>query len=330
MIQENYINKKNISPAIELMNKYGRENIPFLFIIDFDMDCPVVLKQTEASKENILFEFNQTAQKQIPLNKKIELQKFPVSFVDYKNVFERVYREIYSGNTYLINLTFPTKIKINLSLQEIYHLSKAKYKLLFKDQFVVFSPETFVVIKDGLISSYPMKGTIDASIENAEEILLNDEKEIAEHNTIVDLIRNDLSMVAKNVRVERFRYIDKLVTNNKTLLQVSSKIVGELSKNYNEKIGEIIFSLLPAGSISGAPKMKTIEIIHNVEIDKRGYYTGIFGIFDGKNLESAVMIRFIENRNGELIYRSGGGITYLSNSYSEYQELIDKIYVPIN
>ncbi len=260
MIQENYINKKNISPAIELMNKYGRENIPFLFIIDFDMDCTVVLKQTEASKENILFEFNQTAQKQIPLNKKIELQKFPVSFVDYKNVFERVYREIYSGNTYLINLTFPTKIKINLSLQEIYHLSKAKYKLLFKDQFVVFSPETFVVIKDGLISSYPMKGTIDASIENAEEILLNDEKEIAEHNTIVDLIRNDLSMVAKNVRVERFRYIDKLVTNNKTLLQVSSKIVGELSKNYNEKIGEIIFSLLPAGSISGAPKMKTIEI----------------------------------------------------------------------
>ncbi len=321
--------KEKINSAIYLMNKYGKDRIPFLFIIDFDMENPLVFKISELVRHNILYQINGKPEKNYS-NKKIEFIKFPVSIEDYKTAFEKVYNEIYSGNTYLLNLTFPTKIKTNLTLEEIYYFSNAKYKLLYKDEFVVFSPETFVKIENGLISSYPMKGTIDASIPDAEKIILQNEKEIAEHNTIVDLIRNDLSIVSKNVRVEKYRYIERLVTNQKTLLQVSSKIVGELEKDYNENIGSIIFSLLPAGSICGAPKRKTVEIIHNVEIDKRGYYTGIFGIFDGFNLDSAVMIRFIENKNGELFYRSGGGITFLSNLHSEYQELIDKVYVPIN
>jgi para-aminobenzoate synthetase component 1 len=229
----------------------------------------------------------------------------------------------------LLNLTFPTKIKTNYTLEEIFYTSEAKYKLLFENKFVVFSPETFVQIKGSKIFSFPMKGTIDASIENAAEKLLNDPKELAEHNTIVDLIRNDLSIVAKKVRVENFRYIDEVKTFNKTLLQTSSKIIGELERKYNEKLGEIIFSLLPAGSISGAPKKKTVEIIKEAENYDRGYFTGIFGIFDGSNLDSAVMIRFIENINGELYFKSGGGITFMSNPELEYQEMIDKVYVPI-
>jgi para-aminobenzoate synthetase component 1 len=174
-----------------------------------------------------------------------------------------------------------------------------------------------------------MKGTIDASLPNAEEAILNDEKEFAEHVTIVDLIRNDLSIISKNVRVEKFRYVEKIITNQKELLQVSSKIVGELEKDYNERIGDIIYAMLPAGSISGAPKKKTIEIIQRAEKGKRGFYTGVFGIFDGKNLDSAVMIRFIEKTKDKLFFRSGGGITFMSNLENEYQELIDKIYVPI-
>lgn len=320
--------KEKIKSAIQLMNEFGKNNIPFLFVIDFEIEKPIIIKQSEVETAGIYFQINQSSSNLFSLNKKIVFEKFPVSFSVYKEAFDKVYREIYSGNTYLINLTFPTKIKTNLTLQEIYLMSRAKYKLLFKNEFVVFSPETFITIKDGLISSHPMKGTIDASIPNAEEIILSDEKEIAEHNTIVDLIRNDLSIVSKNVRVEKFRYIDKLVTNEKTLLQVSSKIVGELEDDYNERIGDIIFALLPAGSVSGAPKKKTVEIIRNVELGKRGYYTGIFGIFDGRTLQSAVMIRFIENNCGELFYRSGGGITYMSNPFSEYQELIDKVYVP--
>jgi para-aminobenzoate synthetase component 1 len=90
-----------------------------------------------------------------------------------------------------------------------------------------------------------------------------------------------------------------------------------------------LFKLLPAGSISGAPKQKTVEIIKEAETHQRGYYTGVCGIFDGENLDSGVMIRYIENQNGQLIYKSGGGITVNSEPDYEYNEMIDKIYVPI-
>jgi para-aminobenzoate synthetase component 1 len=87
--------------------------------------------------------------------------------------------------------------------------------------------------------------------------------------------------------------------------------------------------MLPAGSICGAPKAKTVSIIQDVEQDLRGYYTGIFGYFDGENLDSAVNIRYLEKKNDQLLYRSGGGITFLSDLESEYNELIEKIYVPV-
>jgi para-aminobenzoate synthetase component 1 len=231
------------------------------------------------------------------------------------------------GNSYLANLTFPVKVELNKSLREIFYGSVAKYKIWYKDQFVCFSPEIFVKIYDGFISSYPMKGTIDASIENAQELILANEKETAEHATIVDLIRNDLSMVSNNVYVEKYRYIDKIVSKQKNLLQVSSKIVGKLSEDYNERIGDIIAAMLPAGAVTGAPKEKTIEIIKEAEKYDRGYYCGICGHFDGQNLDSGVMIRFIENINGEYYYKTGGGITVYSNAESEYEELKNKIYV---
>jgi para-aminobenzoate synthetase component 1 len=174
-----------------------------------------------------------------------------------------------------------------------------------------------------------MKGTIDASVENAREVIMHDPKEIAEHHTIVDLIRNDLSRVAENVTVDKFRYLDLVQTNQKNLWQVSSQISGSLPENYPSNIGELIYRMLPAGSVSGAPKNKTVEIIRNAENYERGYYTGIFGIFDGKNLDSCVLIRYIENQNGQLIYKSGGGITFMSEAEKEYEEMIKKVYVPI-
>jgi para-aminobenzoate synthetase component 1 len=234
------------------------------------------------------------------------------------------------GNSFLTNLTYATPICSNLDIKDIFFLSKAPYKLWIDKKFAVYSPEKFVTIKENVIRSFPMKGTIDATIKDAEKIILNDEKEMAEHYTIVDLIRNDLSLVAKKVSVERFRYIDKINTNQKCLLQVSSEISGDLECGWNNRIGTILAILLPAGSITGAPKKKTIEIIEEAENESRGYYTGVFGIFDGSNLESAVMIRFIENRNGQLFYHSGGGITVNSICENEFQEMIEKVYVPIN
>ena len=91
----------------------------------------------------------------------------------------------------------------------------------------------------------------------------------------------------------------------------------------------MFFELLPAGSISGAPKQKTVEIIQEAESGPRGFYTGVFGYYDGKALDSGVMIRFIEKENDTFYYRSGGGITSKSDLESEYKELIQKIYVPI-
>jgi para-aminobenzoate synthetase component I len=174
-----------------------------------------------------------------------------------------------------------------------------------------------------------MKGTIDASIVNAQARILGDIKEMAEHTMVVDLLRNDLGIVGSKVRVEKFRYVEKINAGNKKLFQVSSKISANLQNNWHENIGDILTSLLPAGSITGTPKKKTIEILNKVEEYDRGFYTGIFGVFDGVNLDSSVMIRFIEkDKNAELFYKSGGGITCDSNVELEYQELLDKIYLP--
>jgi para-aminobenzoate synthetase component 1 len=173
-----------------------------------------------------------------------------------------------------------------------------------------------------------MKGTIDAKIPNAKEKILADKKEMAEHVMVVDLLRNDLSQVATKVRVEKFRYIDTIKAGERELLQVSSKIRGDLPQKWQERLGDILVTLLPAGSITGAPKKRTTEIIEAVESYRRGYFTGIFGVFDGESLESAVMIRFIEKEGERLIYKSGGGITIDSDPQSEYNELKEKIYVP--
>ena len=299
-------------------------------MIDFEMKSPVIIKLSDV-EGNILFKVGKhqnysSISTELP---NLQFEKYPVDYDMYLSAFNKVMEHIKDGNTYLLNLTFPTQIKTNYTLEEILYSSQAKYKLCFNSKFVVFSPETFVQIQNGKISSCPMKGTIDASIENAEKILLNDEKEIAEHNTIVDLIRNDLSIVAKNVKVEKFRYVETVKTSVKTLLQTSSLISGALNDDYIENIGTLIIKLLPAGSVSGAPKKKTVEIIKEVENYSRGFFTGIFGVFDGINLDSAVLIRFIENINNEFYFKSGGGITFMSNPEAEYQEMIDKVYVPI-
>ena len=174
-----------------------------------------------------------------------------------------------------------------------------------------------------------MKGTIDASVENAVNVMKEDKKELAEHYTVVDLLRNDLSMVADNVQLEEFQRIDFIKTRQRDLYAMSSKISGELKPEFQQNIGDILQKLLPAGSILGAPKMKTLEIVLEVENYQRGFYTGVCGWFDGRNLDSCVMIRFIEKENEKFYFKSGGGITHMSQLEDEYQEMKNKIYVPI-
>lgn len=319
------------SEAVSLMNEYARLNEAFIFIIDFDATSCIIRRIHEPASADILFDFNGVRnyrEKEI-LVPQIRFNKRPISLRRYRQAFKNVQRHLREGNTYLVNLTFPTPVETNLSLQQIFMLSRAKYRLFYNDQFVVFSPETFVRIQNGIISTYPMKGTIDAALPEAERRILEDEKETAEHTTVVDLLRNDLSTVARDVVVKRFRFIDCIRTNGMNLLQVSSEIAGILPDDYNARIGEILFALLPAGSISGAPKKKTVEIIHESECCQRGFYTGVCGCYSNGSLDCGVMIRFIEKQPDGYYYRSGGGITAYSNLEMEYRELVDKVYLPI-
>ena len=313
------------------MNALGKRRTPFLFVIDYEMRRPVVLPLDQVKPDEIQYSINgvsNATSPEMPL-KKLAFNERPVNYGRYEKAFNLVQKHILHGNSFLLNLTMPSEVSCNYSLKEIYAASQAKYKLLFKDQFVVYSPEIFIKTKGRKISSFPMKGTIDAKLPDAKNILLTSKKEVAEHHTIVDLIRNDLSMVAKNVRVARFQYIDRIKTNKRELLQMSSEITGVLPENYLEHIGDTLFTLLPAGSISGAPKTKTLEIIREAEQYDRDYFTGIVGIFDGQNIDSGVMIRFIEKTSTGLIYKSGGGITSQSDCTQEYEELKNKIYVPV-
>ncbi|HEY5826602.1 MAG TPA: aminodeoxychorismate synthase component I [Cyclobacteriaceae bacterium] len=313
------------------LNTWGQNKVPFLFVIDFEMKFPLAWKIEEVNDEKLLFDLNTFSNtKSSSSGTPIQIEKKPIPMKEYESKFNYVMDRLAYGDSFLTNLTIKTEVKINQSLKELFHQSKAKYKLWMKDQFLVFSPEIFIQIRDNQIFSFPMKGTIDASIPDAKQKILSDQKEISEHVTMVDLIRNDLSLIASDVQVSKFRYIDEIRTTDKRLLQVSSEITGKLSADYRSHIGDILMTLLPAGSISGAPKAKTVEIIEAAEKEVRGYYTGVFGYFDGENLDSGVMIRFIEQIGERFFYRSGGGITTQSNLRSEYQEAIDKVYVPID
>lgn len=317
---------------IHTCSSMAADGTPFLFLIDFECKKPRIISLEEAEKEGYSYSLSgKSGKTEAGTDTKTQLlfDILPVDRKIYDAAFQYVKRNILHGNSYLLNLTFPTKLITNFSLQEIYMRSQAKYKLLKRDDFVVFSPECFIKIVDGMIYSYPMKGTIDASLPDAEELLMRNDKELWEHNTVVDLIRNDLSMVSRDVELTKFRYIDRILTHKGELLQVSSEIRGRLSDNWKTQLGEIIIKLLPAGSICGAPKQKTLELIEEAEKLDRGYFTGIFGIFDGEALDSGVMIRYIEAHEGGLQFRSGGGITGHSNMENEYQEMLDKVYVPI-
>lgn len=374
---------------IDKINRLASQDETFLFVINYQGDKAFIRQLSDINPEECLFDFEGRGNFSDEMKNnsekiaEISWQIAPPLYEDYERSFDIVKNNIMAGNSYLTNLTCKVPVSCNLSLEDIFNQAKGKYKLLLRrkrnqaedkaqqeeeaqnkadkkeenieeisNPFVCFSPETFVRIKYGRIYSYPMKGTLDASLPDAEKQLMEDRKEAAEHATIVDLIRNDLSRVAENVRVDKYRYIDVLHTNKGDILQTSSEISGSLPEDYRQHLGEILDTQLPAGSITGAPKDKTMQIIHEAEGYDRGFYTGIMGIYDQGELNSAVMIRFIEEENSpvdfeadgeknfkanegkepkesrELYFKAGGGITSKSDCRREYEEVIQKIYLP--
>lgn len=339
---------------VEKINQYAGKATPFLFAIDFDGEKGFVVTREEANQLGIFYNIEgHTNENRRDKKTILEFRITPVEFSVYRKAFDMVMLHLKRGDTYLINLTFPTRITTDASPLELFGVSNAPYKLYVPEQFIVFSPEPFIRISGALISSHPMKGTIDASIAGAREQLLANPKELFEHHTIVDLIRNDLSMISTGVQVKRFRYLEKIHTNRGELWQMSSEITGMMPSDYLSHLGDYLFKILPAGSVTGAPKEKTVQIIRKAETYQRGFYTGIFGYFDGRTFISAVTIRYYElNREkiGEIlmtldagpgcadesgldrpnmVYKSGGGITALSDAESEYAEMLKKVYVPL-
>lgn len=316
---------------IQRVNHLAGAGRPFLLIVDFKAEKGFVLEENELDESFVRFSLegkifgNETE----TISEAFSWQLHPLTLADFAPKFRYVVDQIGLGNSFLTNLTQPTRVETNLTIERLYQLGHARYKLWLKDRFTVLSPEIFVRIKGTEISSYPMKGTIDASVPEAEQLILDDFKEKAEHATIVDLIRNDLSQVADEVEVKRYRYVERLTTHQRDLLQVSSEISGRLPNDFHRRLGDILFSMLPAGSICGAPKPKTLDIIEQAEGYERDFYTGIFGWFDGRNFDSAVMIRFAEPATDGLTFKSGGGITSQSDLEKEYEELIQKVYVPL-
>ncbi|MFP4510075.1 MAG: aminodeoxychorismate synthase component I [Spirochaetaceae bacterium] len=324
------------SDVFGYMDELGLSGTPFLFVVDYEGLKPLVWP-LESLPRGVRFSVPGVRTTQhvrprenprAPAEPIITRRDF-VSYERYSRAYDRVQKALEAGESYLVNLTFPTELDLSVSLEAIFECARAPYRLLLPGECVVFSPEAFVRIEPGSVSTYPMKGTIDTAVEHARERLLADRKEAAEHATVVDLLRNDIGMVARRVRVPRFRYVETLHLQERSLHAVSSEIRGTLGPGEHLRVGTILSAMLPAGSITGAPKKRTCEVIAEAESGPRGYYTGVFGVFDGECVESAVMIRYIERSDSGYRFRSGGGVTIYSDCRHEYDEMRQKVDVPV-
>lgn len=332
---------EDFESAIDKTNAFYKKGTPFFVALDYEMKRAIFLGGDDIFKraDTVKFKVGNFTNAPIPLCTRVSKtpsiaapHPVPAELSDaaekqYEQKFAKVRRALLNGDTFLANLCARSEIDFHASLEDAFYSAESEYALCVKDAFACFSPECFVKTIGRKIFSYPMKGTIDASVADAEKTLLEDEKELREHNTIVDLIRNDLAAIADNVRVEKFRFCSRIPRRGKSsIIQTSSQITGILKPL---QFGDALAKMLPAGSICGAPKTRTLEVLRDAEGLERGFYTGIFGYFDSRNFDSAVAIRFLEKDAGKTYFRSGGGITALSDAHSEFLETREKIYIPI-
>ena len=313
-----------LPPWAAELNRYGSDRTPCFFLLDFELNQPLVYP---AQSPEVRFHFPRRPD-MADTAARPSLRPRPIPFAHYDRAFHRIQEGLQRGDSFLANLTFATPVELDGSLEAVYAATEAKYRVYLPGRFVCFSPETFVTISEaGYLETRPMKGTAADTVAGRRELLAS-AKETAEHATIVDLLRNDLSRVASGVRVTDYRYLRRIETRRGGLVQTSSKIGGWLTQAWADELGAILFELLPAGSVSGAPKAATLELIRSAEDGPRGYYCGVAGYFDGETLDTCVLIRYLEKTPEGYVFRSGGGITAQSDAAAEYAELNAKIRLP--
>lgn len=188
------------------------------------------------------------------------------------------------------------------------------------------SPETLGTLENGKVKTYPLAGTRPRGRNEEEDVtfqedLLNDEKEVTEHNMLVDIGRIDLAEVCdeESICIEDYMSIHKY----SHVMHIGSCVAGNLTRGKDAL--DIIQSLLPAGTLSGYPKLRACEIIQELEADRRDVYGGAIGYIDlSGNMDACIAIRLIVKRQDRIFIRSGAGIVEQSDPYSEYQECINK------
>ena len=257
----------------------------------------------------------------------------------YCDMVEKAKRHIHEGDIFQIVLSNRLCAEYEGSLLNTYRvlrtINPSPYMFYFSGTDVEIagaSPETLVKLEDGVLHTFPLAGTrprgkTDAEDKALEADLLADEKELAEHNMLVDLGRNDLGKISKfgSVEVEKLHSIERY----SHVMHIGSTVRGEIREEFDGL--DAVSAVLPAGTLSGAPKIRACQLIAELENNKRGIYGGAIGYIDFTgNLDTCIAIRIAYKKNGKVFVRSGAGIVADSVPEKEYQECINKAAAVVN
>ena len=249
------------------------------------------------------------------------------------NMVKKAKNYIYEGDIFQVVLSNRLEADFSGSLLNTYRvlrtINPSPYMFYFSGDDIEVagaSPETLVKLENGVLHTFPLAGTRprgktkEEDLKNEEE-LLADEKERSEHNMLVDLGRNDIGKISKfgSVEVEKYMSIERY----SHVMHIGSTVRGELRDDCS--VTDAVDAILPAGTLSGAPKIRACEIINELENNKRGIYGGAIGYIDFTgNLDTCIAIRIAYKKNGKVFVRSGAGIVADSVPENEYQECINK------
>lgn len=252
---------------------------------------------------------------------------------EYCEMVERAKKYIFEGDIFQVVLSNRMEADFKGSLLDTYRvlrtLNPSPYMFYFSGddtEIAGASPETLVKLEDGILHTFPLAGTRPRGEDYEEDVklekeLLADEKEKAEHNMLVDLGRNDLGRISRfgTVEVEKYMSVEKF----SHVMHLGSAVRGEIRED--KTAVDAVNAVLPAGTLSGAPKIRACEIIHELEGNKRGIYGGAVGYLDfAGNLDTCIAIRLAYKKNGKVYIRSGAGIVADSVPEKEYQECLNK------
>ena len=251
----------------------------------------------------------------------------------YCAMVEKARHYIYEGDVFQVVVSNRLTAEAEGSLLDAYRLLRTRnpspYMFYISSDALEIagsSPETLVKLKDGVLHTFPLAGTrprgrTEAEDRALEESLLADPKELAEHNMLVDLGRNDLGRISKfgSVAVEKYMSVERY----SHVMHIGSTVRGEIRDDKDAV--DAIASVLPAGTLSGAPKIRACEIIHELEGSKRGIYGGAIGYIDfAGNMDTCIAIRLAYKKNGKVFIRAGAGIVADSVPENEFRESINK------